>query len=131
MTRASYVLDASALLKALTTETESAAFRQWLRAAGTQRASLLAPHLLRYEVGQFLCRQPGLTAQHREEAQAMALRGVAFADADRVHAHAPPLTFYDASYLALAIATKSSLVTYDQGLARAARKANVAVVAPG
>ena len=129
-TRISYVLDASAVLRSVSPEAHHLAWRAWLQARKDAGDLLFAPHLLRYEVGHFLARSSGWGASRRSEAQERLLQAIAFADGQETHAFAPPLTFYDASYLSLAKALRATLGTYDVGLARAAERADVPVLSP-
>jgi predicted nucleic acid-binding protein len=123
-------VDASALVKATRDEAGRDAFLAWLRQARQANLDLLAPHLLRYELGNFLARQPSLDAAGRQQVLDDLLLGFRFADGDGSFAYAPPLTFYDASYLALAAATGSTLVSYDSALLAAARKAKIRTFSP-
>lgn len=127
------VVDASALLKLIIAEPESAAFTQWwdlhLRSGGR----LMAPDIIRYEVGQRLrrdVRETDLEPRDRERLRDEALRGVVFADGNSIEQWAPPLSFYDAAYVALAVTTGATLVTYDDEMIAVARQAGVGVLTP-
>lgn len=125
-----FVVDASAAAKGANLERHTDAFRTWIQDARTANADLLAPHLLVYELGHFLARQGRLDSQTRQEMLQRLLVGFRFAEPAHAFAHAPPLTYYDASYLALAQAFGATLVTYDDHLANAAKSAKIRVLAP-
>jgi|ERR1041385_6931375 predicted nucleic acid-binding protein len=132
-----HVLDASALLKLVLDEPGSPAFRSWY--AERAGEEFVAPALLFTEVGRSL--QRARLAAHGDAKPRMhaLLLGNVRLEADfaaagaveRVWAAlaASELTFMDAQYLALAQARKAPLVTADRGLAEAARRLDVAVVA--
>ncbi len=131
VSRTSFVVDASAAAKGVLLETESSSFRAWLAQAHAVNANLLAPYLLRYELGQMLCRQRHLDKMTRLEVLDRLLLGFQFADGGGAFDAAPPLSFYDASYLSLAKSTGATLVTYDGVLIDAAAKLEVPTLAPG
>ncbi len=129
MSRISFVVDASAAVKAVKVEARSDEYVAWLKDTQRRNQPLLAPHLLRYELGNILAdipTDPSIRARHLHEG----LLGVTFADGSTAFDHAPPLTFYDASYLSLAQATKATLVSYDHKLLKAARKAGITTLSP-
>jgi predicted nucleic acid-binding protein len=130
---ASFVLDASALVKAFAANEEhAAAFTDWLHEARLDGADVLAPHLLRYELGQWLTRHAARqTPPTRKRILDEACLGVRFAEGQTAEVLAPPLTYYDASYLSLAQATGATLVSYDDKLLLASRKAKTPVLSPG
>src|ERR1044071_5861946 len=111
-----YVVDASALVKAARQEAESASFSGWLQNALRGNADLIAPPLLRHEVGSFLARQKGMAADIRQGMLHNLLLGIRFIDGAAEFDYAPPLSFYDAAYLALAKSTGGTLVSYDADL---------------
>jgi predicted nucleic acid-binding protein len=131
-----FVVDASAAVKQFRDEEHSAAVQDWLLDARRSNHDLLAPPLLRYELGNTLTKLvmlgvSDMGAGEREKLIEVALLGFRFADPGDTSQHAPPLTYYDASYLALAKETGSVLVTYDERLAQAAREQGIAVMTPG
>lgn len=128
--RTSFVLDTSAVVKGIKMEEHSPAFRAWMLQALGRNDDLLAPHILRYELGQVLARTTRWEATLRRNTLDRLLVGIRFVDGDQAEEHAPPLSFYDASYLALAKTLKATLVTYDATLAKAAKAAKVSVLAP-
>ncbi|MEK6985035.1 MAG: type II toxin-antitoxin system VapC family toxin [Candidatus Thermoplasmatota archaeon] len=135
-TTEAYVLDASAAAKRVAGVEEPSveALNAWWNDRLEHGADFLAPHLLRYELGHLLARKARedarLTPALREEMLRQVLLGVRFADGSGTENHAPPLTYYDASYLALARATKATLVTYDDVLTKEAKNARLKVFAP-
>lgn len=118
------------MIKAVQDEGHSPTFRLWLAWAHEGRHDLLAPHLLRYELGHVLARLTGWTAERRATALEYLVRGVRWADGTGVEDFAPPLTYYDGSYLALARAVGATLVTYDASLLKAAARAKVPAISP-
>lgn len=131
----SFVVDACALVKTFAAgERHADEMTAWIRKRRSQGADLLAPPPLRYEIGHVLARtvtvgmpRPG----ERRRILEHALLGFRFVDPVQVEEQAPPLSFYDASYLALAQATDSALVTYDATLDAAAKGEEIDIVAPG
>jgi predicted nucleic acid-binding protein len=123
------------LAKRLAEEAHTEAFNAWLDGFLAAGGRVLAPHILRYELGNLLAKkartEPALTPGHRENLLREALVGVQFADGVGIEESAPPLSFYDAAYLALARSLKSALVTYDSRLLAAARKARLKTISPG
>lgn len=131
-----FVIDASALGKRLRDEPQSPALNDWLDERLQHNDDLLAIPFLRYEVGNILVKlvKEGvidLDPMERERRIGIAMLGIRSADAKQASRFAPPLSYYDAGYLALAHATGATLVTYDKELAAAARDNGVEVVAPG
>lgn len=125
----SFVLDASAAVKAVKLEARSDEYAAWLHVAQRRNHPLLAPHLLRYELGSILAgipADPTVRARHLHEG----LLGVTFADGSTAFEHAPPLSYYDAAYLSLAESSKSTLVSYDGKLLAAAKKAGIPTLSP-
>lgn len=131
----SFVVDASAIAKLVQDEEHSEALRRWHRTTLDAGGRMLAPHLLRYEVGNLLVRNasrlPDASPSARQDLLARMLLGYQFADAAGIEAFAPPLSFYDAAYVALAHSLKATLVTYDDRMLGAARKAKVKTLSPG
>ena len=129
------VLDASALGKRLAEEQHTAAFNAWHDKflAGGGRA--VAPHILRYELGNLLTKKARtdslLTPERRERLLEVTLLGLQFAEGSGTEGFAPPLSYYDAAYVALARSLKATLVTYDDKMVAAAKKAKVRVLSPG
>lgn len=127
------VVDASAMLKLVVDEAESDAFTRWFADHQKAGGRLLAPHLLRYEFGQRLMKdvqEHGWTAEKRENVHDHALRAVVYADGERITRWAPPSTYYDAAYIALAKATEAVLVTYDKRMAKHAHKSGIETLTP-
>lgn len=121
----SWVIDASIATKLLLAEPDSEAVRAFLDKASAE-TRLLAPALLRYEVGNAATKGRqvplGLDA---DIAKALAI--VDHVEPTEVAAHCGPLSYYDASYLALAIEHKAGLLTADERLRKAAKKHGVPV----
>lgn len=119
------VVDASIIAKFAIVETDSASvsarFGELVR-----HNRLLAPSLLRYEVGNAVAKQ---RKDFQESLVQKALAGVETRDPTDVAAHAKSLSYYDAAYIALAVEQKAALWTADAKMAKAARKAGVPVVA--
>ena len=127
---AALVVDTSVLVKWFKTEDEdlTAEARALLERVERARAEVYAPALLLYEVGNILTRKSDLD----DDAVAAVLAGIAasplivappepalLARAARL-ARAHDLSFYDASFVALAVALDCPLVTADRTLARRA-----------
>jgi predicted nucleic acid-binding protein len=89
----------------------------------------MAPHLVRYELGNLLCKAD-LSRTQRADLLEATLVGVQFVDAAGAFDHAPPLTYCDAAYLAAASDLNATLVTYDEVLLKAARNAGVHTLQP-
>jgi len=121
------VVDTSVLVKWFKTEDEdfTAEARALLERVERARAEVYAPALLLYEVGNILTRKSDLD----DDAVAAVLAGIAasplivappepalLARAARL-ARAHDLSFYDASFVALAVALDCPLVTADRTLA--------------
>lgn len=121
------VVDASGFAKLVREEPESDRFATWHEAFLTEGGRILAPHIVRYELGQVLARS-GQPAAARASLLEVCFTGVEFADG-KPEDFAPPLTYYDAAYLALAVGSGAELVTYDAELTKAA-KGKVRVVSP-
>jgi predicted nucleic acid-binding protein len=136
VTATEYIIDASAAAKRFAGAGEPSVkqLNDWWDEALSRGAGFLAPHLLRYELGNVLAKRargdPGLNAPLREHLLQETLLGVRFVDGEGIAALAPPLTFYDASYLALARSAQATLVSYDGELLRHAKAAGVAVLTP-
>lgn len=131
--RASY-LDASALVKLATPETETDALRAHLSGQDARLTSRLAT----VEVTRALVRR-GLRSAALADAVREVFEGLAILEVDATVANAagriaPPLLHsLDAIHLASAVGIRDELdafVTYDLRLADAAREAGLAVVAP-
>lgn len=125
-----FVVDASALVKLFLDDEGHVEFRRWFAEVDGDGVPLAAPHLLLYEVGQVIRRAyPELTDDERALLLTAATASVRLengATADAFAATRGGLSFYDASYLAVARATDSTLVTSDLALARAARLHGIA-----
>lgn len=134
---ADHVLDASAAAKLFLDEPESAAFRSWYLQEVGGGATFAAPSLLSYEIAHLLARnlKPPAGARAAEwlaERHEEVLSGIAIDEgaARRVFSWTGALTGYDASYLAVAVATRAALVTYDDALLKEARKEGVRTHSP-
>jgi predicted nucleic acid-binding protein len=128
---AALVVDTSVLVKWFKTEDEdlTAEARALLERVERARAEVYAPALLLYEVGNILTRKSDLD----DDGVAAVLAGIAassliVAPPDRALlaraarlARAHGLSFYDASFVALAVALDCPLVTADRTLARRTR----------
>lgn len=134
---ADHVLDASAVAKLFLDEPESAAFRSWYLQEVEAGAIFAAPSLLSYEVAHLLARNlapprgasaPEWLAERHDDV----LSGILLDEgaARRVFPWVGALTGYDASYLAVAVAARASLVTYDATLLKEARKQGVPTHTP-
>lgn len=132
---ATVVVDASALGKLLAEERHTAAFQAWHDGFLEAGGRLLAPHLLRYELGNQLVKkartdtrlEPALRARYLE----MVLVGLQFADGVGSESLAPPLTYYDAAYVSLARSLRVPLVSYDDKMLAAAKRIKVRTLSPG
>ncbi len=134
---ADHILDASAAAKLFLDEPESAAFRSWYLQEVLAGATFAAPNLLSYEVAHLLARnlQPPSGSRAAEwfaKRHDEVLSGIVIDEggARRVFAWTGTLTGYDAGYLAVAVATRASLVTYDNTLLKEARKHGVLTHTP-
>jgi predicted nucleic acid-binding protein len=120
------VVDASIVLQWLL-ETPSKAARTVLEDHVEGREALVAPELLRYEVGNVLVRKTRLAAAAVTtafdhfldlEIQTYSLGTAEYRESLRL-AGRYKLTMYDAGYVALAVALGVEMITADQKLARA------------
>lgn len=125
-----FVVDASALAKAVLDEPRSDALRAWLEEALTTGARLIGPPLLASEMARVIQKERlGSTLQEMRELWRAVLAGVSIVDFDPEPAwDITGLTFYDAEYVSLAKSRGATLVTADGKQARAARAEGVAVV---
>lgn len=128
-------LDASALVKLATAESESLALRAWLR----EKSPLLTSRISAVEVARAIGRKDASSVARGREATRDAFTSVAIAELDagianRAAELSPAsLRALDAIHLATALAIGDELtafVTYDVRLADAARAAGLEVVAP-
>lgn len=126
-------IDASAVAKLFLDQSASRALRDWYYAVRASGVPVVAPTLLPYEIGQVARREFADDPDAQRIALVEATRGIDLVAPDlaKTATLAPDLSFYDASYLAVALATRTRLVTYDKRLARAATDAGVHVVTPG
>lgn len=116
-----WVVDASAAVKLATAEADSETFRGLVEGVAGR---LLAPSLLRYEVGNALAGKGTLASDE------MLLAALAFVERIEPHDVAPyckPLSYYDAAYLALAVEHKAGLLTADDRMRKAAKRHGVPV----
>lgn len=125
-----FVIDASCALKLVLDDAGGPAYREWFRQQLALGASLVSCTLLPYEVGNVIRkRMPQLSvseAAHATDRIVGRLR-LARPASGRTFHHAQALTFYDASYLAMAEMLGDTLVTADSSLAQAAQADGVAV----
>ncbi|MCA1811312.1 MAG: type II toxin-antitoxin system VapC family toxin [Halobacteriales archaeon] len=128
-----FVVDASAFAKVFLEQPQSPAFREWRRKALVRGHRLLAPTLLPYELGNVLLREFKGDRGKWEPALTEILLGVLLElpSFPQVFLAAEGLTFYDASYLALAQEHDGTLVSYDRDLLGRATKAGCPVLSPG
>lgn len=128
-------LDASALVKLATAESESLALRAWLR----EKSPLLTSRISAVEVARAIGRKDASSVARGREATRDAFTSVAIAELDAGIANPAAelspasLRALDAIHLATALAIGDELtafVTYDVRLADAARAAGLEVVAP-
>lgn len=135
---ADHILDASAAAKLFLDEPESAAFRSWYLQEVGGGATFAAPSLLSYEIAHLLARnlKPPTGARAAEwlaERHEAVLSGIAIDEgaARRVFSWTGALTGNGfASYLAVAVATRATLVTYDDALLKEAREEGVRTHSP-
>ncbi len=129
MTARRFVVDSSGLVKAVIDEAHSQEFRRWLTEMLEEGADLLAPHLLRYEFGNILASiaktRPDWTPEIRARLLHAATLGFTFVDGEGTEQIAPPCTYYDASYVALAKAASAVLVTFDDEMRKTAKATGV------
>lgn len=118
-----WVVDASVAAKLFLPEADSSAVRAWF-AALPREQRLLAPSLLRYEIGN-ACRKPSVPEM--EQAIRRFMSGLHVVEPDEVARFAKDLSYYDAAYLALAIEQKAGLLTADAKLREAAKRHGVQV----
>ena len=128
-----YVVDASALAKLFLDEDGAPAFRDWWYATMASGAAMMAPSLVRFEVGNLIRRNlHHLDAAGRRRCWRETLAGVQFDDSALAGSFGfPQLTFYDAAYLSLAAARKARLLTFDSRMAKAAAAQNLVTERPG
>ncbi len=124
MAASDWVLDASVAVKFFVAEPDSAAIVAKLKAQPSA-ARRIVPSLLRYELGS-ACVKRGVTSNLEP-----ALREF-FADLEVVEPRdparfTPALSYYDASYLALAVEQDAGLLTTDEKMRKAARKHGIEV----
>ena len=123
-------MDASIVLGWLLAQEQARAATEVLEAHIEGRDRVVAPELLHYEVGNALVRGVRLTANAARDGydRFLALDIMTYALGPAEYASAITLaatygvTVYDASYVALAQALASLMVTADRKLARAVRK---------
>lgn len=124
-------IDASALAKLILDEPDSAEFAEWYRQLRTAGVRAESSPLLQFELGNLLQREFPRDERNGKILEA-ALDGV---DAPPIAPpsplrFAPPLTYYDASYLAAARAS-GALATYDDRMGRLAAKEGLVVWGAG
>lgn len=132
--RPTVVVDASALAKLFLDEAESPAFRAWRDEQIQAGTRFEAPDLLGYEIAHIVSKVLKVQVPGEDSFAGLVRRTVegivlhrAFAEIGDFVGEA---SAYDASYLAVASAMSSPLVTYDRDLQRAARKHGIKVLAP-
>jgi predicted nucleic acid-binding protein len=125
---ADFVVDASAAAKKVLDEPHAREYRKWFRQAAELGHVLHSSSLAGYEVAEAIRKQGRGDA---DEALTQCLAGLDLHDAWSAAARfANPLTIYDASYLAVAVQQRATLVTYDEKLAAVARREGVKVLVP-
>lgn len=117
-----WVLDASIAAKLIVTEPDSERTRDFLDGLD---ADLIAPSLLRYEVGNAVTKRGPF--ERLEAIIEGTLAAVLAVDPVDVTSHCGPLSYYDAAYLALAVERKAGLLTADEKLRKAAKKLGIEV----
>lgn len=125
-----HVLDASALAKRFLRHEDGGAFRSWYLDRAREPDALLGPRLLRYELGNIIAREmPRLPPPQRSRVLAASLDPVEEREpaATAVFDLAEELTFYDATYVALAREEDAGLVTADDAMAAHAEDLGVDV----
>ncbi|MEK6974724.1 MAG: type II toxin-antitoxin system VapC family toxin [Candidatus Thermoplasmatota archaeon] len=125
------VVDCSVLAKLVVVEARREEVRAWFDEAHRNAWHLVAPDILFYELGNVLARawtqtDPAALAAALEEASALVEMRRPPAEAITAMAR-QGLTFYDASYVALAKQAGATLVTADAKMAKVARKAGISV----
>ena len=127
-----FVVDASAVLKLALDEPASGSMRAWFGRELSSGARMTAPDLLPYEVCHGLARvaPPEIRRMMKEVLGRLVDEIRLESAASLAVPHVDSLSAYDASYVGLALATASTLVTYDGKMAQVAREAGVKVVAP-
>lgn len=117
--RGHWVIEASIAVKLPAAEPDSELYRTFV---GEFPAShrLLAPSLLRFEVGNALTRQRRLP--HLDALLTKALAPIEILDPMDIAGRQEGLSYHDAAYLALAIEQKAGLLAADDGLRRAAKR---------
>lgn len=123
------VIDASCLAKRFLDQAGHQELRAWFDAEISRGGPIEAPSVVRYELGRILQRhQPGRRAEAQAETLFRTLRRVAILDPPSVEVFRVSkrgLTFFDASYVALALERRAPLVTADAEMARVARTLRV------
>jgi predicted nucleic acid-binding protein len=127
-----YVVDASIILKWVLgddREADQSRALDLLAAWGDGTAEIAAPSLWQYEVGKFLGRQLGEEAM--EKMGSLLKLGIRAVNLDENMIRRcfgwtkeTGVTFYDASYLAVALEIGATLITADQRFARKMEEAN-------
>ncbi len=118
-----WVVDASIGVKLVVEEPDSAEVSAFL-AGLPPTTRLLAPSLLRYEIGNACMKKKAKDAERLIQALITNLQAIEPID---VAAHFGPLSYYDAAYLALAVEQKAGLLTADDKLRKAARARGIEV----
>lgn len=125
------VVDCSVLAKLVVVEAHRKEVRAWFDEAHRNAWHLTAPDIVFYELGNVLARawpqtDPAALAAALDETTALLDLRRPAAEAVTEMARRG-LTFYDASYVALARQSGATLVTSDDKMAKAARRAGVSV----
>lgn len=130
---AAFVLDASAVAKLFREERESEAFRGWYLQRRGEAASFTAPSLLAFELGELIRGREKGSPDQRASILEAALSGIELQDEALLETFraAQALTFYDASYVSLALRVGATLATYDDKIRAAAPRLGLKVEAPG
>ena len=111
-----WVLDASIAAKFLLEESDSEEVRVAVQALPFGRR--LAPHLLRYEVGNACLKR---AAKGFEPLLDRLVEGLELVEPKQIARFTPELSYYDAAYLALADERGAGLLTVDEKLRKAAK----------
>lgn len=119
-----WVVDASIAVKLLASEPDSEHYRAFV-ADFPVGGRLLAPALLRYEVGHALTKRGPVENLENQLAKGLAL--IEQLEPVDVAGRQGGLSYYDAAYLALAIEQKAGLLTADAKLRQAAERHGVEV----
>ncbi len=115
-------IDASVAAKLAFEEADTEATRAWFYGLLDHGVRFTAPTLIHYELGNVLVKKPSIAAGDRSEILTDLLFGILLREttAGAPFADAPPLSYYDASYIADARAGPQGLATFDPKMAKRA-----------